>query len=71
MKPWLFALVILVALRVDAAVPTVVNFQGELRSPSGAPLDTIVDITFRIYHELASLTPVWDDSYRDYSERTL
>jgi len=44
-----------------AAVPGWINFQGQLAAPDGTPLDTTVSITFRLYADVWSDTPLWDE----------
>ena len=41
--------------------PISINYQGFLTDNNGAPLDTTVDITYRIYHEDSGGTPVYDE----------
>ncbi len=44
----------------DADIPTSISYQGFLTDKtSGDPIDTPVDITFTLYTELSSGTPVW------------
>ncbi len=46
---------------IAIAVPSSIDYQGMLTSPDGTLIDTTVDITFRIYPESWSVTPIWDE----------
>ncbi len=57
------ALLILLLFSVTAlaAVPHWISYQGYLARPDGTPLDTTVSITFRLYPEFSSVSPIWDE----------
>lgn len=42
-----------------AIVPGTINFQGYLTSPEGTPLDTTLNISFRIYSEAEGGSAIW------------
>jgi hypothetical protein len=44
------------------AEPSSMFHQGLLTSPVGAPLDTVVSMTFRLYHDVASLDAFWTEA---------
>ncbi len=44
-----------------AAVPSWINYQGMLTYPDGTPMDTTIDITFKLYPETWSISPIWDE----------
>ncbi len=43
------------------AIPQIVNYQGQLTSPSGSPLDTTVAISFSVYSELSGGVAAWTE----------
>ncbi len=47
---------------VTAAVPNLMQYQGHLTDDSGAPLDTIIDMTFTIYDDSAGGTVWWNET---------
>jgi len=47
------------ASQVMAEVPHKITYQGRLTDTEGVPIDTSVDITFRIYETDVSSTPLW------------
>ena len=59
-----FVILALVLLSVSAAlaVPQLINYQGQLASPSGTPLDTTVSITFTIYDAFTGGTNLWTET---------
>ncbi|MFH1687773.1 MAG: hypothetical protein ABIE70_09665 [bacterium] len=63
------ALLMLVALTPASAVlaqsPQTLSYQGRLTDDAGAPLDTVVDITFRLYQTEFGPTLVWTQTHPD------
>ena len=47
------------------AIPQLVNYQGQLTSPSGTPLDTTVAMTFRIWPTPAGGSPDWTEAHAE------
>src|SRR3990172_3435342 len=45
-----------------AAVPQTINFQGYLTNPGGVPVNTTVDITFKVYDVLSGGSPLWTET---------
>ncbi len=43
------------------AVPQLINYQGYLTRPDGAPLDTVVSITFTLYDNAMGGTSLWTE----------
>ncbi len=56
-----FIFLLALAARTFAEPATMVH-QGLLTSPGGAPLDTVVSMTFRLYHDVASPAAFWTES---------
>ena len=59
---WLLALVLVVAGRALAVVPSTVSYQGYLTNPDGSPVEVTTDITFRLYNVDAGGVPGWEDT---------
>jgi hypothetical protein len=59
--------VLLIAVTVAAvralAVPQLINYQGQLTTPSGIPLDTSVAVTFSIYDDSTAGTALWTETH--------
>lgn len=62
---WKFLITIVLASAVAPcwAVPQSINYQGYLTSAGGAPLDTIVSISFGIYDALADGDLIWSETH--------
>lgn len=58
------SLVLLMTVMV-AAVPPLISYQGRLTDASGQPVDTTVDLTFRIWDSAASGVSVWWETQPD------
>jgi hypothetical protein len=56
------ALVAALTTLAFAAVPPMINYQGKLAKPSGAPLDTTTSMVFCIYADPITLNPLWCDT---------
>jgi len=57
----MFAL-IMICVGSAFAEPSTLVHQGLLTSPGGAPLDTVVSMTFRLYNDVASPTAFWTEA---------
>ncbi|MGB3093414.1 MAG: hypothetical protein WBC42_09415, partial [Candidatus Zixiibacteriota bacterium] len=44
---------------VSAAVPNMIYYQGQLTDALGAPLDTVINMTFTIYDDSSTGAAVW------------
>lgn len=55
--------VVLAAIAANAAVPPMINYQGQLTNDSGEPLDTTLAIVFTIYDDSTGGNPVWTESH--------
>jgi hypothetical protein len=62
LKMKLVAILFLLAVQA-LAVPQLINYQGQLTSPTGTPLDTTVSIAFRIYSASSGGTLVWSETH--------
>ena len=60
MKRILIILLTLCAATAYGAVPQLINYQGFLTDTDGAPLDTVVTMTFKLYD--AGGTPLWTET---------
>lgn len=49
----------------SAQSPRIISYQGRLTDDTGAPLDTVADLTFRIYAEEIGGSPVWSQTHSD------
>ncbi len=58
----LICLAILTVAVANATVPSTVNYQGRLTDITGAPVDTTVDLTFRIYKNLTGGSASWSET---------
>lgn len=47
------------AMTIQSAVPQTVNYRGRLLDASGAPVDTTLAMTFRIYDTPTQGTSLW------------
>ncbi|MBL0061306.1 MAG: tail fiber domain-containing protein [bacterium] len=56
-------LLVLVLAANAIAIPQIVNYQGQLTSPTGTPLDTIVAITFNIWPTPAGGVSAWTETH--------
>jgi hypothetical protein len=45
------------------AIPQLINYQGQLTSPTGSPLDTTVAMTFRLYPVSSGGATVWTETH--------
>ena len=45
------------------AIPQLINYQGQLTSPTGTPLDTTVAITFNIWPTPVGGSPDWTEAH--------
>ena len=63
MKKIIFSLVMMLSLFVTsfAEVPQMINFQGALKDANGLPVNSSVDLTFRIYDMETGGTPAWEE----------
>ncbi len=67
MKRFLLNIVILSTLvwafsaSASAAVPHMIFYQGHLTDSDGAPLDTTINMLFRIYHDSLGMTYLWGE----------
>ncbi len=50
-----------------AAVPQVVSYQGRLTDDTGAPMDTVIDLTFVLYEDTTGLSKLWSEKHADVS----
>ena len=56
----LFAIILLMAISVNAEVPLLIDYQGRLTDPSGDPVpDDKYNFVFSIYESASSTTPLW------------
>ena len=66
MKPITLLLILLIlfgfAQVIQSEVPRLINYQGKLTTPQGAPLDTIVSMQFSIYPDSTGGTPLWTET---------
>ena len=56
------ALVAALTTLAFAAVPPMINYQGKLTKPTGAPLDMTTQMIFCIYADPITLNPLWCDT---------
>lgn len=61
MKSILLGLLLTAALAY--AIPQEINFQGQLNSAAGTPLDTVVFVTFPIHHVNSGGTSLWSEVF--------
>ena len=62
----LACLALLISVSAMAAVvPGQINYQGFLTAPTGAPLDTVVNITFNIYQDAAGGLTLWNETHNN------
>ena len=47
--------------QAQAEVPKLINYQGKLTTPQGAPLDTTVSMQFSIYSDSTGGDPLWSE----------
>jgi hypothetical protein len=60
------SLMLLTAVLTSTAdVPHMINYQGRLTNPDGDPVDTTVDITFRIYADEGGASQIWQELHTD------
>src|SRR5262245_58018008 len=57
-----FSIVALFMSALAFAVPQQLNYQGQLTSPSGTPLDTTVSMTFKLYTDSTAGSLLWTES---------
>ncbi|MBK8128135.1 MAG: hypothetical protein IPK53_04075 [bacterium] len=57
----LFLVLVIAACAI--ANPLEINYQGQLTSPTGTPLDTTVAITFTIYNAVSGGTSLWTETH--------
>ncbi len=57
-----FLLVLIFATNA-LAIPQLVNYQGQLTSPTGTPLDTTVTILIRLFEVSSGGTAVWSETH--------
>ena len=66
MKPITLLLILLILLGfaqiIQSEVPKLINYQGKLTTPQGAPLDTTVSMQFSIYPDSTGGTPLWSET---------
>jgi len=55
--------IMLLSVSAAFAIPQQINYQGQLTDSSGAPLDTTVGITFRIYDAPVGGTNLWTETH--------
>jgi len=48
--------------QAQAEVPKLINYQGKLTTPQGAPLDTTVSMQFSIYPDSTGGDPLWTET---------
>jgi hypothetical protein len=48
--------------QAQAEVPKLINYQGKLTTPEGAPLDTTVSMQFSIYSDSIGGDPLWTET---------
>ena len=59
-----FLLLLLLAMATSAvAIPQLINYQGQLTSPTGTPLDTTVSMTFRVYSTPTGGVAGWTETH--------
>jgi len=58
-----FLLIFVAVVNSVFAIPQLINYQGQLTSPGGAPLDTTVTMTFKLYSVASGGTSVWTETY--------
>jgi hypothetical protein len=46
----------------QGSVPEYMPYQGFLNDPSGTPINASVNITFKLYEDLFSATPLWEEN---------
>ena len=63
MLAWLALLISVSAMA--AVVPGQINYQGFLTAPDGSPLDTVVNMTFRIYPDSVGGLFSWSESHNN------
>ncbi len=47
---------------VFARVPPVINYQGKLTNPSGAPVNGTLQMVFTVYSDTGGITPLWTET---------
>ncbi|MBL8522903.1 MAG: tail fiber domain-containing protein [Betaproteobacteria bacterium] len=52
----------LIAPFAHAAAPQTINYQGYLTSPAGAPVNTTVSMTFRLYNVASGSSALWNET---------
>ncbi|GEM_PF-2456626 len=57
------AFVLIASITTDAAVPQLINYQGRLTDDTGQPLDTTVELTFKIYADTDGSTLLWEETH--------
>ena len=66
MKPRMFltimGLVLVLFCFSSAQVPQLINYQGKLTKPTGAPLDTTIQMVFTIYADSNGVTSLWTET---------
>lgn len=72
MKARIFFVAVLIAVFCTvslsyADVPQMINYQGYLTDNTGAPIDGVVDITFRIYDDPTAGNLLWDEVHASVS----
>ena len=55
-------LVILPVYQAQAEVPKLINYQGKLTTPQGAPVDTTVPMQFSIYSDSTGGDSLWSET---------
>ncbi len=63
MKASILILLFGIAGIIQANIPQIVNYRGRVVDSSGAPLDTTVVITFRIYDAPTSGSLLWEETH--------
>jgi len=68
MKRYAISIVVMLTIaclasQVTAVVPHRITYQGRLTEAGGMPIDTIVDMTFRIYETDVSTTLLWSQTH--------
>jgi hypothetical protein len=63
MRLALISLAVLLSKAMAYAIPQLINYQGQLTSTSGSPLDTTVAMTFTIYDAVAGGTNLWTETH--------
>jgi hypothetical protein len=59
---YLFVMILVAAPMATADVPHQMNYQGQLTDELGAPLDTVVSMTFTIYNDSSGGTVLWTET---------